>query len=159
MSIVVAPVPDDLLAPGSLLVLNADTQRRITYCNAALQDTSGYQRGELLGRPLAMLDHPEMPQELRRDLWAALEAGDTWSAVVQQRCKNGRGYWVLATAAPLRDAQSEARFVIAHARPTQEAVRAAQKLYAAMRRGTTLWQEAAACSLIGDTVARYQRRV
>ena len=116
-------VSDYLLAHGSLLVSNTDAHRRITYCNAALLEASGYTRGELLGRPLAILDHPEMPQEVRRDLWAALEAGDTWSAVVQHRSKDGRAYWVQTTAAALRDSQPDARYVIAYARPRHEDIR------------------------------------
>lgn len=150
-------VSDYLLAHGSLLVSNTDAHRRITYCNAALLEASGYTRGELLGRPLAILDHPEMPQEVRRDLWAALEAGDTWSAVVQHRRKDGRAYWVQATAAALRDSQPDARYVIAHARPRHEDVRVAKRLYAAMRKGAAVWHEAAAGSPIDAVTAHFAR--
>jgi aerotaxis receptor len=151
------PVPDRLLAHGSLLVLNADCHRRISYCNAALLEASGYTRDEVLGRPLSQLHHPDMPHEVRRDLWAALEAGDTWSAVVQHRRKDGQAYWVRMTAAPMRDAKADACYVIAHARPGHEDVRAAKRLYAAMRKIATVWQRAAACSVVTTAATRYGR--
>jgi len=148
-------IPDHLVAHGCLLVMNTDAQRRVTYCNAALLEASGYTRDELLGRPPALLDHPDMPQELRRDLWAALEAGDTWSAVVLQQRKDGHAYWVQATAAPLRESQADARYVIAHARPRHEDVRATKRLYAAMRKGAAEWQQAMACSMVGAIASRF----
>jgi aerotaxis receptor len=155
----IAPISiqEYVVAHGSLLVSNADAQRRITYCNAALLEASGYTRGELLGKPLALLDHPDMPQEVRRDLWAALEAGDTWSAVVQHRRKDGQAYWVQTTAALLRDAPADALYVIAHARPRHDDVRAAKRLYAAMRKASALWREAMAGGLLGEATRCWSR--
>ena len=76
------------------IVSVTDTQGRITYCNPAFVDASGFSKDELLGQPHNLVRHPDMPEEAFRDMWATLQSGRPWTAVVKNRRKNGDHYWV-----------------------------------------------------------------
>lgn len=138
-----ADCPEVSLPAGVLLVSNTDLRGLMTYCNAALIEASGYAEAELLGQPHTLLQHPDMPREVQRDLHATLEAGQIWSAVVRHRRKDGQAYWVRTAAAPVAELHRQVGYVIAHARPRQDDLRAARRLYVAMRDGSALWREAA----------------
>ncbi|TNY02737.1 PAS domain-containing protein, partial [Escherichia coli] len=58
---------------------------------------------ELLGQPHNLVRHPDMPEEAFRDMWATIESGLPWTALVKNRRKNGDHYWVRANATPVRD--------------------------------------------------------
>ena len=61
--------------PGQTLVSVTDTKGRITYCNPAFVQVSGYAAHELLGQPHNMVRHPDMPEEAFRDMWQTIQAG------------------------------------------------------------------------------------
>mgnify|MGYP002131924423 CR=1 FL=1 len=90
---------------GLTLVSTTDLKSRITYCNPAFIEVSGYEREELLGQPHNMIRHPDMPAEAFRDMWETIALGLPWSGMVKNRRKNGDHYWVLANVTPSVDAQ------------------------------------------------------
>jgi len=51
------------LPPGQTLVSVTDLKGRITYCNAAFVEVSGFGSAELLGQPHNIVRHPDMPEE------------------------------------------------------------------------------------------------
>ena len=63
------------IAPGSTLVSTTDLKGRITHCNPAFIEVSGYDKDELLGQPHNLIRHPDMPSEAFRDLWATIQSG------------------------------------------------------------------------------------
>jgi PAS domain S-box-containing protein len=90
-----------MLPPGTTLVSTTDLQSHITYCNPAFVETSGFSRDELIGQPHNLVRHPDMPAEAYRDMWATLQAGQPWTALVKNRRKNGDHYWVRANVTPV----------------------------------------------------------
>ena len=50
------------------LVSVTDLKGRITYCNPAFVEVSGYTPLELLGQPHNLIRHPDMPAEAFRDM-------------------------------------------------------------------------------------------
>ncbi|KRH99686.1 PAS domain-containing methyl-accepting chemotaxis protein [Curvibacter sp. PAE-UM] len=122
------PFPSD-----QTLVSVTDLKGRITYCNQAFIDISGYSREELLGQAHNIVRHPDMPQEAFRDLWETIEAGSPWSGLVKNRRKNGDHYWVQANATPMRDGDRITGYLSVRARPARADVEAAEQLYALMR--------------------------
>lgn len=48
---------------GLTLVSTTDAQGRITHCNAAFVEVSGFSYDELLGQPHNLVRHPDMPPE------------------------------------------------------------------------------------------------
>jgi aerotaxis receptor len=54
---------------GQSLISVTDLKGRITYCNSAFIEVSGFSREELLGQPHNLVRHPDMPAEAFRDMW------------------------------------------------------------------------------------------
>ena len=106
---------------------------RITYCNPAFVEVSGFSTEELLGQPHNIVRHPDMPEEAFRDMWHTIQGGLPWSGMVKNRRKNGDHYWVQANATPMRDGQRIVGFLSVRTQPSRDAVAAAEALYARMR--------------------------
>ncbi len=123
---------------GITLVSATDLKSRITYCNPAFVEVSGYARDELMGQPHNLIRHPDMPAEAFRDMWQTLESGEPWTALVKNRRKNGDHYWVRANVTPVLERGQRVGYMSVRTRPAREEVQAAEALYARMR------QEAAA---------------
>ncbi|MBQ0943976.1 PAS domain-containing protein [Ideonella sp. 4Y16] len=127
-------IPEEyLLPPGASLVSTTDLKGRITYCNAAFIEVSGYARDELMGQPHNLIRHPDMPAEGFRDLWATIEAGRPWTGVVKNRRKDGRHYWVQANVTPIVEDGRPVGYLSVRGVPTREQVAACEALYATMR--------------------------
>ena len=118
---------------GRNLVSVTDLKGRITYCNPAFTEVSGYEKEELLGQPHNLVRHPDMPEEAFRDMWSTIQAGRPWSGVVKNRRKNGDHYWVQANATPMRDGDRVVGYLSVRTQPEREAIAAAESLYARMR--------------------------
>jgi len=122
------PLPAD-----RTLVSVTDLKGRITYCNEAFVQASGYAREELLGEPHNLIRHPDVPAEAFRDLWDTVQSGRTWSGIVKNRRKNGDHYWVFANATPMYR-QGQIAGYLSVRRPATAAQRdAAEPLYALLR--------------------------
>jgi aerotaxis receptor len=115
---------------GRTLVSVTDLKGRITYCNPAFVEVSGFGESELLGQPHNLVRHPDMPEEAFRDLWATIQAGLPWSGLVKNRRKDGDHYWVYANATPISRDGRIVGYLSVRSRPEPEQVRAAEVLYA-----------------------------
>ena len=122
-----------VIPDGVTLVSTTDLTSRITYCNPNFVAVSGYSREELLGQPHNLVRHPDMPAEAFRDMWATLQSGMPWSAVVKNRRKNGDHYWVMANATPMLENGQVTGYMSVRTKPTREQIEAAETLYARMR--------------------------
>jgi aerotaxis receptor len=118
---------------GQSLVSTTDTKGRITYCNPAFIQISGYTREELLGQPHNLIRHPDMPAEAFRDMWATIGAGQPWSGTVVNRRKNGDHYWVQANVTPLLQDGQVSGYMSVRTCPERATVEAATALYATLR--------------------------
>ena len=115
------------------LVSVTDLKGRITYCNRAFVEVSGYATSELLGQPHNLVRHPDMPEEAFRDMWETIQAKLPWTGLVKNRRKNGDHYWVLANATPMLDGEQITGYLSVRTVPSTEAVKAAELLYSRMR--------------------------
>ncbi|MFL9963528.1 methyl-accepting chemotaxis protein [Paraburkholderia sediminicola] len=122
--------------PSSHMLVSAtDLTGRIQYCNPAFIAVSGFTRDELIGQPHNLIRHPDMPREAFADLWATIRAGHPWTALVKNRRKNGDHYWVRANVTPVVENGAVVGYLSVRVKPQRDAVRAAESLYARMRRG------------------------
>ncbi|OPF64744.1 PAS domain-containing methyl-accepting chemotaxis protein [Hydrogenophaga sp. H7] len=122
-----------VIPDGVTLVSTTDLTSRITYCNPNFVSVSGYSREELIGQPHNLVRHPDMPAEAFRDMWATLQSGSPWCALVKNRRKNGDHYWVMANATPMLENGQVTGYMSVRTKPAREQVEAAESLYARMR--------------------------
>ncbi|MGO4396143.1 methyl-accepting chemotaxis protein [Variovorax sp. M-6] len=122
--------------PGDATLMSVtDTQSRISYANAAFIAVSGFKREEIVGQPHNMVRHPDMPSGAFADMWTTLKGGESWSALVKNRRKNGDHYWVRANATPVRRDGRLVGYMSVRTRPTRAEVEAAETLYRDLREG------------------------
>ena len=117
-----------------LLVSTTDAQGRITHCNTAFAEVSGYSYDELMGQPHNMIRHPDMPAEAFKDMWATIGRGRPWSGIVKNRRANGDHYWVEANVTPILDNGKPVGYMSVRFKPSREQVAEAEALYARLAR-------------------------
>ena len=117
------------------LMSTTDRESRITYCNAAFLQVSGFERDELMGQPHNVVRHPDMPPQAFADMWATLKAGESWTALVKNRRKNGDHYWVRANATPVRRNGQVVGYMSVRTTPTRVEIDGTETLYRAFREG------------------------
>ncbi|MCG5243385.1 methyl-accepting chemotaxis protein [Azospirillum doebereinerae] len=125
------------LAEGQLLVSRTDTKGRIVFVNKAFVDISGFTETELLGSPHNLVRHPHMPKEAFANLWETIKAGRPWEGLVKNRSKTGDYYWVKANVTPVTESGQITEYISIRSRPSREAVAEAERVYAAIRSGTS----------------------
>ncbi|PYG03889.1 PAS domain S-box-containing protein/diguanylate cyclase (GGDEF)-like protein [Thioalkalivibrio sp. ALE21] len=90
-------------SPAAVAV--TDLQGRIEYVNPAFERVSGYSAEELEGQTPARIRSGNTPDELYRDLWTTITAGETWTGEIQNRHKDGTLFWEQEIISPLKDEQ------------------------------------------------------
>jgi aerotaxis receptor len=120
---------------AATLLSTTDLQSRVCYANAAFVEASGFERSELMGEPHNLVRHPDMPKQAFADMWATLKSGQSWSALVKNRRRNGDHYWVRANATPLMRGEQLVGYMSVRTRPNAEETVAAESLYQRFREG------------------------
>ena len=72
-------------------------------------ELSGYPEAELIGKSHNIVRHPDMPKTVFKLLWDALKAGKEYKAIVKNRRKDGKYYWVYSEYKPLLDDKKTSR--------------------------------------------------
>jgi aerotaxis receptor len=122
-------------AADATLMSVTDTKGRITFANAAFSAVSGLAQEELVGQPHNLVRHPDMPAVAFADLWKTVQGGNSWTAVVKNRRKNGDHYWVRANVTPVRRRGQLVGYMSVRTKPSRSEIDAADALYAAIREG------------------------
>ena len=122
-------------ADGATLMSTTDTASHVAYANAAFIAVSGFERDEIIGQPHNLVRHPDMPREAFADMWATLKAGQSWTALVKNRRKNGDHYWVRANATPVSRNGIVTGYMSVRTKPTRAEVDAAERSYRAFNEG------------------------
>ena len=117
------------------LMSTTDPASHIVYANDAFVSVSGFSRDELDGQPHNLVRHPDMPTQAFADMWATLQGGEPWTAVVKNRRKSGDHYWVRANATPLVRGGRIAGYMSVRTAASREQIDAAERLYRDFREG------------------------
>jgi aerotaxis receptor len=120
------------------LVSSTDLKGRITHCNPAFIDISGFDKDELLGASHNVVRHPEMPPVAFQNLWDTLKSHRPWMGIVKNRSKNGDHYWVDAFVTPVYEGDSVVGYESVRVKPEAADVERASRLYDAVSRGRAL---------------------
>jgi aerotaxis receptor len=122
-------------ADDATLMSSTDAQSHITYANEAFIKVSGFDRDEILGQPHNIVRHPDMPREAFADMWETLKAGQSWTALVKNRRKDGDHYWVRANATPVVRGGRVVGYMSVRTKPTRDEVQQAESAYRDFREG------------------------
>ena len=117
------------------LISTTDMDSRITYCNDAFVEISGFTREELIGQPHNLVRHPDMPPAVFGHMWDTIKQGKPWMGIVKNRAKNGDFYWVSAYVTPVYEGGRMVGYESVRSLPTQAQKQRAEKLYARLREG------------------------
>ncbi len=137
------PVTDHeiVVEAGQEIVSRTDLKGQITYVNQDFINISGFNREELLGASHNVVRHPDMPPSVFSDLWRHLKAGEPWSGVVKNRCKNGDYYWVRANVTPVRDQGRICGYMSVRVRAGAAETESAARLYRAINEGKAAFSD------------------
>lgn len=95
--------------PKREILSETDARGVIKYANDYFIELSGYPEEELIGQPHKIVRHPDMPKTVFKLLWDALKAGKEYKAIVKNRRKDGKYYWVYSEFKPLLNKNKEIR--------------------------------------------------
>ncbi len=89
-------VEEEIMLDSKKYILSkTDTRGVIEYGNDYFVEISGYQENELIGQPHSIIRHPDMPKVVFKLLWQRIKSHENIIAVVKNRAKDGRYYWVI----------------------------------------------------------------
>ena len=125
---------------GVTLMSTTDASSHIRYANAAFTLMSGFSNDELVGQPHNLVRHPDVPPEAFADLWATVKGGNSWTAVVKNRCKNGDHYWVRANVTPMFRQGRLAGYMSVRTEPSRTEVEATDRLFTQMHQAKSTGQ-------------------
>jgi PAS domain S-box-containing protein len=98
-------------APASVEI--TDAAGCLVYVNPAFERTTGYARGEVVGRKPSVVKSGVHPQEFYADLWRTVTAGRVWHGRFVNRARDGRLFTEDAVIAPVKDAAGVIRNYVA----------------------------------------------
>lgn len=75
------------------------------------------------------------PPSAFKDMWATLQQGFPWTALVKNRRSNGDHYWVRANVVPIIRGGKTKGYLSVRTKPTTAEINATQALYDKMNRG------------------------
>ena len=88
---------------ASYLVSKTDINGIITYANDEFIKISGYSKDEIIGKSHNIIRHPDVSDELFKELWNTIKDKKIWKGEFKNRAKDGTTYYVYATIFPLVD--------------------------------------------------------
>ena len=132
-------------SPVSIMMTNC--QGELEYVNKHFEQTSGYKKGEVLGKNPRFLKSGHTLSSEYQGLWEKLRNGQTWVGEFQNRHKNDALYWERACLGPIKNAQGEMTNFVAFKREiTKE--KAAEK---EARLASAVFETATEAVMVTDT--------
>lgn len=119
-----------VLTSTDLLVSQTDLNGNIVFVNEDFVRISGYSREELISQPHNIVRHPDMPKAAFADLWHTLKAGETWTGIIKNQCKDGSFYWVSANVSPFYENSQIVGYISVRTSPSPVLIKVTEAAYA-----------------------------
>jgi len=126
---------EDINPNARPVVSKTDIRGIITYTNSMFRALSGYEKGEMVGKPHNIIRHPDMPKAIFKEMWDTILNGKKWNGVIKNLRKDGRYYWVEAFIEPIIDEEKGIikGFISARKAVSDEIKKEYEKKYKEMR--------------------------
>ena len=119
---------------NGFLVSKTDPKGKITYCNEAFINISGFTEEELLGKPHNIVRHTDMPRSIFAYLWKKISNKEEVNVYVKNLAKNGDYYWVFANVTPSLDIRGNIiGYYSVRRKPNARGIESATALYAKIK--------------------------
>ncbi len=102
---------EQAVAQAGDMMCITDASGTIQYVNTAAERITGYDRGELIGKNLRILQSGAIPEETYRKLWLTLERGEVFQTTMTDRHKDGSLIHLEQTITPIQLEDGSTRFV------------------------------------------------
>ncbi|MBN2593967.1 MAG: PAS domain S-box protein, partial [Sedimentisphaerales bacterium] len=114
-------------APDMYVSVDAETAH-ILSCNRTLAQTTGYDKEEIIGKPIFEMYHPDCTEEVRATFQQFVATGEVRDKELQLRCKDGRKIEVSLNVSAVRDASGKILYSRSSWRDITERKRAEEAL-------------------------------
>jgi len=88
-------------------VVITDVDGNIEYVNPKFSEVSGYSAEEAFGQNPRILKSGQMPDEVYKQMWDTIGAGEVWRGELLNRKKNGELFWEWITMASIKNEDDE----------------------------------------------------
>lgn len=107
-----------------------DNEGLVVHASEAFCNAAGHPPEQLLGQPIAILRHPDMPKGPIADLWETLGRGESWMGMLKNRRADGSDFWVDAYISPIQAADGQVlEYQAIYRDPDPEIIRRTQRVY------------------------------
>lgn len=93
------------LIDHNILTTTIDTKGLFAEISTAFCRASAFSKKELIGKNFAVIQHPDMAEDVKENLLDTIKNGKTWHGEMHNRTKNGASYWTETTVLPNFDEQ------------------------------------------------------
>ncbi|MEA1917932.1 MAG: PAS domain S-box protein [Campylobacterota bacterium] len=91
----------------NVIFSKTDLSGKITHVSEAFCAISGYNEAELVGKQHNIVRHPDMPKDIFKGVWSAIQNGMCWFGEVKNLRKDGSFYWVYTKIEPDFNSENE----------------------------------------------------
>ncbi len=115
------------------LISRTNTKGVITYVNKQFVNISGFTENELIGQTHNIIRHPDMPEEVFKDLWKTLKLKKPWGCLIKNRCKDGSFYWGYLSVTHIIEKNKVIGYMSMWSKPTRKHIQVTDAIYADIR--------------------------
>ena len=92
---------------NDFIVTKTDKSGRITYCNDAFMEFSGFLEEDLLGKNDDVIYHDEMPRSVFQLMKDTLQQENEFIGIIKNKRKNGGAFWSFINVTPSFDSKNQ----------------------------------------------------
>ena len=82
-----------------------DVEGKMVYVNPAFEKSSGYSKGELIGKNPKIISSNKLPKEFWDKVWNNILSGKVWSGQIENRRKNGTPIYANSIISPILNSE------------------------------------------------------
>jgi len=97
----VIPSDEEYIYENKIIISQTDLEGNVTFVNRKFCEVSGYENDEILGQPLSIIYHPQMPETIFNKMWDNIKNTKSWNGLIKNLRKDGKFYWVEIEVLPI----------------------------------------------------------